>query len=186
MFAKRFPIAGILLLLATGIGIAQVPSALPPPSTVPNTIPQNFATPTGPNFGTSGEAIGGGESLGQGVVSYGDLLTSANLFVALGVKRDRIWANSTKHGAWQRQTLPNGALGPIVPMLSPNIVCFQAGKQIFAFSAYTGGWSSTTIEDALPVELQLSEDVLWFRQDSRIYTYCAKPGNWSRVDVVRD
>ena len=186
MAAKRLLITGVLLLLAAGIGIAQVPTALPPPSTVPIPTPQNFTTPTGLHFGNSGEAIGGGDPLGQGVVSYGDFLTSANLFVALGVKRDRIWANSTKHGAWQRQMLPNGALGPIVPMLSPNIVCFQAGKQIFAFSAYTGGWSSTTIDVALPVEMQLSEDVLWFRQDSRIYTYCAKPGNWSRVDIVRD
>ncbi|MBA4016932.1 MAG: hypothetical protein C0483_07085 [Pirellula sp.] len=182
MVAKRFPIAGILLLVAAGVGLAQVPTALPPPSTVPTPIPQGFTTPTGPNFGNSG----GGDPLAQGVVSYGDFLTSENLFVALGVKRDRIWANSTKHGAWQRQVLPNGALGPIVPMLSPNIVCFQAGKQIYAFSAYTGGWSSTTIEVALPVEMQLAEDVLWFRQDSRIYTYCAKPGNWSTVDIARD
>lgn len=185
MVDKRFSIAGLLLLFAGGIGLAQVPPALPPPSTIP-TAPPDTAIPTGPNFSNGGPAIGGRDLLGQGVVSYGDFLTSENLFVALGVKRDRIWANSMKFGAWQRQTLPRGALGPIVPMLSPNIVCFQAGNQIFAFSAHTGNWSSTTIEDALPVEMQLTEDVLWFRQDSRIYTYCAKPGNWSKVDVARD
>jgi hypothetical protein len=196
---KRFSVAFVLTILCVitvdvSAVRAQVEELVPPQassgvrvgpriSTRPlpqQSIPQQ-TTPQQPVGVPMGAPLGGPIMADEG------LIIGENLIVALGAKPDRIWAFSRERGSWNRQTIPQDQLyGPIVPQVSSNLVAFQMGKKLYAFSAPRGEWHTHDLERHVQVSLNVGPDMAWCRVGGRVYAFSAKHGGWSSIDVYRD
>jgi hypothetical protein len=127
------------------------------------------------------------QTSGAPIMADDGLIIGENLIVAMGAKPDRIWAFSRERGSWNRQTIPEDQLyGPIVPQVSSNLVAFQMGKKLYAFSAPRGEWHTHDLEHPVRASLNVGPDMAWCRVGGRVYAFSAKNGGWTSIDVFRD
>ena len=148
----------------------QEPTLAPPAILAPGTrsvLPQESAGETDVLFQQDGVFVG------------------PNMLVTVGPQNDRVFAFSKETGTWRKAQIAERQAEPIVPQITQQLVFFQAGRQLWAYSAPRGEWQVHDVERGVRVEMQIHDDFAWCRVGPRLIAYSARANRWETVDVDR-
>jgi RNA polymerase sigma factor (sigma-70 family) len=80
---------------------------------------------------------------------------------------------------WSKQTLREPARGRLSPITSGNVVLYQVGADLYAFSSLSGQWGLLHLAGAEPPTIQVGFDSILVQQKETLYVYKAFTGRWT-------
>jgi RNA polymerase sigma factor (sigma-70 family) len=116
---------------------------------------------------------------------FGSVPTSKE-FVALGGKGPkitRIAVFEARTWQWYPLDLWEPISGEIVPMVSNNMVVYNAGRHVYAFSAPARRWDVLELEQGAKVDPLVHNQTTTVEHAGRRYFFLAKTGRWVEIDT---
>jgi hypothetical protein len=83
-------------------------------------------------------------------------------------------------GTWVRQTLRAPARGEVSPIFATDLVYYEIGGDIYAFSATTNGWDTLHLEGAERPRILANGSKILVEQGDTLYVFAASHGKWSK------
>ena len=101
-----------------------------------------------------------------------------------GTKIDHVAAFSMYTGEWSPQHLLKPVAGQITPMVVPGCALYQAGNDLYAFSARPGKWGVLHLVGDSAVTAMLSTHDISVYHGNTLYVFNLKHGQWSKGVAV--
>ena len=79
-----------------------------------------------------------------------------------------------------RQALRQPVKGQLVPNVGPGMAYYQAGSDLYAFSATTNGWDTLHLGGADRPKISWGRTALLVEQDETLYVFSISRGKWSQ------
>jgi RNA polymerase sigma factor (sigma-70 family) len=100
-----------------------------------------------------------------------------------GDKITQVAAFDPKTGEWYPQDLREPAKGQLMPQVNRDMVVYQVGRSIYAFSAQARKWDVLRLgKGARPVPVT-HNTVVTVEQDNHLYVFSGKTGRWEGIEI---
>lgn len=111
------------------------------------------------------------------------VVTGTSLAVVVSPNNHDVWAYSKFTGQWYLQSLPVPSRQPIQPLAGDVVAMFQAGRQVYAFSAPQGIWQTLDLEEGAQLRPQIMEDWCLVVAGNSVHAFSAVTGKWVTLDL---
>ncbi len=95
----------------------------------------------------------------------------------------RIAVADTANGKWHAQDLRKPIEGQAVPIVSPGVVVYKLGREVYAYGVEAQRWDVVELPEGVRAMPSVGAGTITIESHGHIYTFTGKTGKWDHVDV---